>query len=168
MGEMHPYVLGSMGSVATARLKIGDTAGAEVMYRESIHLQNDALPADHPGRANPLLGLGDVLTHTGRLREAEEVLQRALEIREASLPEGHWQVAQARARLGECMLVKGDYQAADSLLRHSFEDFVRDLPDNHYYLLNTCDLLIKLGQRSADDQLISEFTRVRDSVLQTD
>ncbi len=63
-----------------------------------------------------LLGLGTLLTDTGRAREADTRLREGLDIARNALPEDHWLIGSLESALGHCLATEHRFAEAERLL----------------------------------------------------
>ena len=68
-----------------------------------------------------LIGLGKVLTATGKPNEAEPFLREALDGYRKKMPAGHWSSAEAESVLGACLAAQGRFLDAEPLLLQSYQ-----------------------------------------------
>ncbi|MEO8619639.1 MAG: protein kinase [bacterium] len=73
-GPVHPAIALVLGELGDVRNTMGDLAGAERWYRESLRVYTALEPRDFAERASSLGGLALVLETTGRLTLAESLL----------------------------------------------------------------------------------------------
>ncbi|MEP6999537.1 MAG: serine/threonine-protein kinase [bacterium] len=74
VGPVHPAVALVLGELGDVRATMGDLAGAERWYRESLRMYTALEPRDFSERASSLGGLALVLEATGRVTMAESLL----------------------------------------------------------------------------------------------
>ena len=95
---------------ATASLQKGRGAyaEAELSYRQSLSIREEALGPDHPDVAISLNNLGELYREQGRYQDAEPIFQRAIRIREKALGPDHPDTIISRNNLAEIRQVLGE------------------------------------------------------------
>ncbi len=118
--------LGSLQEAHTRRvwagllMGAGQLARAEEEYRAALDMQR--LQADQQAPMVPtLIGLGELLTRSGRAAEADPLLQEALAARRSSLPADAWPIAAPEAAHAACLVALGHTERAEPLLRHALD-----------------------------------------------
>ena len=93
---------------------------AEPLFRETMKLRREKLPADHPSLADTLTQLGDLLVDDHRPREAEAFLEEAISIYRKAFPAGHLSTALAEIRSGICLADLGRFEEAEPRLLQGY------------------------------------------------
>ena len=96
---------------------------AEPLFRETMKLRREKLPADHPNLAEAPLPakLGRTTPWDDhRPREAEAFLEEAISIYRKAFPAGHPSTALAEVRFGICLADLGHYEEAEPRLLQGY------------------------------------------------
>ena len=122
LGETHPSVGFTIAALAGVLDDRGEAAEAERLYRDGLE-RLDATVASHPRTALARLGLGRLLTATGRAYEAEPLLRASLDVLAGSYREDDARIALARRALGEALLAQHRFAEAEPHLVASVATF---------------------------------------------
>ncbi|HEY8505183.1 MAG TPA: tetratricopeptide repeat protein, partial [Gemmataceae bacterium] len=152
-GADHPEVAEALKYLGHLRQAMGDHAGAERHYRESLELFRAALGKFH-------VSVADLLTQTAVARflqgdhtGAELLHQQAVEVALKVVGRDHPASVQCLDALASMYQLLGRYRAAEPLLRANLETLQRAAGDRHPglapHLLRLADLYRALGEPSA-------------------
>jgi eukaryotic-like serine/threonine-protein kinase len=134
---------------------------AEALHRKSLAIWEQLgmdfpeLPGDWYGRARSHHWLGSLLTHTGRLPEAEQELRQALPLAERALAVNsentafRAEVAQINRYIGHVLMQEGREAEAENHYRRSrrlYESLMEDFPDTPEYRNDWCGASGDLGE----------------------
>jgi TonB family protein len=100
----HPDVAVALSGLAFVKLKLGDEASAEALYRDALRIREKVLEPNHTVTIATLERLSETCAARGNFAEALALLHRALPAREASLGANHARVRAARSRIAELEL----------------------------------------------------------------
>jgi serine/threonine-protein kinase len=100
-GDEHPETANSLVNLAAARMRLGDLAEAERLFRVALATKQRLLGRRHPDVAADEVGFAELLMKRGLLAEAESTLVVALATHRETLPPGHGQIAHDLMRLDE-------------------------------------------------------------------
>jgi len=119
-GEKTPYVASALIQVAEGRVLAGDASSAVPMLRQALEIRREEHSATHPDTVLAEVRLGEALTASRKLQEAEQTLRTALkEVRSASFAFSTWRIAEIQSALGACLAALGDASGARDLLEAS-------------------------------------------------
>src|SRR5579871_2005161 len=119
-GEKTPYVALALTQLAEDRVFQNDSAGAVPMLRQAVEIRREENPPAHPEIIFAEVRLGEALTASGELREAEQILRATLnEARSAPFALSAWRIAEIQSALGICLADEGDAKGAKALLEES-------------------------------------------------
>jgi tetratricopeptide (TPR) repeat protein/predicted Ser/Thr protein kinase len=119
-GEKTPYVALALTQLAEDRVFQGDPTGAVPLLRQAVEIRREENPLAHPEIIFAEVRLGEALTASGELREAEQILRATLnEARSAPFALSAWRIAEIQSALGICLAAEGDAMGAKSLLEES-------------------------------------------------
>ena len=119
-GEKTPYVALALTQLAEDRVFQNDPAAAVPMLRRAVEIRREENPPAHPEIIFAEVRLGEALTASGELREAEQILRATLnEARSAPFALSAWRIAEIQSALGICLEAEGDAKGAKSLLEES-------------------------------------------------
>jgi eukaryotic-like serine/threonine-protein kinase len=118
LGNAHPHIAIALAHLADLQYRRKAYAEAETTARDAMALQR-YLPPTHADRARSLVVLGQVLTATGRLQEAEKRLRAAVAIRRAVMTSSNSLLPVTEGALGECLMRQKRYEEAERLLVES-------------------------------------------------
>ncbi len=144
MGEEHLDVAASLNQIGDILSYVGDSAGAEPLFRRALAIYRQLLGDGHPLVAMAAGNLGRTLHKLGDLAGAEVLLRKGLEIRRRFDPEDP-QLAYNARNLGLLLCDRGDYAGAEPPLREAVITFDRC----HYYSGDDCIARIGLGDALA-------------------
>ena len=144
LGDVHPDVAESMGSLASVLRASGDYAESERLFREALALNRKLLGDEHPSVATNLAKLGTLLEAKGDYAAAEGMLREALAIRKKLLGDENPSVAASLNELASLLVAKGDYAAAEAMSRESLAMHERLLGDEHPFVAKSLDQLASL------------------------
>jgi tetratricopeptide (TPR) repeat protein len=134
---------------------------AEALHRKSLAIWEQLgkdfpeVPGDWYGRGRSHHWLGSLLTHTGRLPEAEQELRQALPLAERALAvhsentDFRAEVAQINTYIGDVLMQEGREAAAENHYRRSrrlYESLMEDFPDTPEYRNGWCAVSGDLGE----------------------
>jgi serine/threonine protein kinase len=155
----------TLEELAGNRVRMGDMAGADSLYREAVAIRRRALGDNHPLVARALESQGDFLYHSGKVEQTIEVLQQVLAIRQRGLgpesaPVGRTWVSlgpvYARAnRLGESETA---FETGIGILRRTLGD---RHPDIASALKDYADLKVRQGKLADAEKLARESMAIR-------
>lgn len=106
----------------------GRFSDAEPLFRKSLAILEQTLPAGHPDIATALNNLGFQHQATDRIEEAEDLYKRALVMREAATPQSPLAVADSLNNLAQIYKAQGRIAEAEPLLRRALEIRAEKLP----------------------------------------
>ncbi len=119
-GDDSPDLATTLIDLGVARFYQRDNAQAETLLRQALDIRGKIYPAGHMFIIAAEVRLGEVLTATGKLSEAEALLRAAAQAAHRSpYPLVPWQVAEADSALGVCLARLGHTAAGLALLRSS-------------------------------------------------
>jgi tetratricopeptide (TPR) repeat protein len=116
IGEPTASMFNQLAQFSQAKARYAE---AEPLYRRALAISEASLGPDHPGVANQLSNLGDLLRTTNRLTEAEPLLRRALAISEARLGPHHPGVAIPLSDLAALLDTTDRHDEAELLTRRA-------------------------------------------------
>jgi serine/threonine-protein kinase len=153
----HPYTGATYQSLADIHMKTGDIITAEDYYRQALDIDEKLLDADDMHRSYAMVGLGRLLTHSGRPDEAEALLEAALRMRQKNLPEGHFLIGICQQALGECLLAGKDYEEGVRYLNGALETF-KTMPGKYRSNIESIvDQLIDTHRRTGTPEHIDRY-----------
>ena len=97
----HYEIALNLSNLAAVHAARGDLRAAELMYRQSLAMEEKTIGPDHPDTALTALNLGVLLSEEGRLTEAPVLCELALRSFEASLAPDHPRTAICRKECAE-------------------------------------------------------------------
>ena len=172
LGEEHPDVAASLGSVANATDSLGEFDEAIELYKRVLSIQERTLGPEHPRVANTLNNLGTSYNTAGRRDEAKEMYERALAIRLESLGPNHREVAGSYNNLASVHVHAGDYEKAREAMERALEVKARtigtDHPDYALSLSNLAFIHVKLGNDEQALDLMKQGLAIEESRLGPD
>jgi len=115
LGPGHWREIGAVAELAAVSAELGRDAEAEQLYREALEMRRRAGQAEHPEAVAVLVGLGRLLTRTGRLDQGLATLDRAVRIASDALPASHWRRDDANLALAVALAASGDLPRARTL-----------------------------------------------------
>lgn len=152
-GTSHLNTIIFIHNLGTVELWLQMYGEAESSFREVIELMSNVIPETHPLNAHPHMRLGDLLTITGRVTEAEAHLRRALDLR-VNANSAPVDIAQVQYYLGINLKKQSRFEEAETLLRYALQTRTDVFGEDHEDVLRTKshldDLLAKSGQMNAD------------------
>ena len=154
---------------ATNRVRMGDLAGADSLYREAVELRRRVLGDDHPLVARALENQSTFLYRTGRVDQTIAVLNQVLAIRQRGAgPES--------APVGRTWVSLGPVYAKAKRPKDAqvaFENGIRILkkrlgpthPDVAAALMDYSDLRVQQGRLTDAEKLVREALAIRRQAL---
>jgi tetratricopeptide (TPR) repeat protein/predicted Ser/Thr protein kinase len=116
-GDVHPSVLISRNTLASARKNAGDFTGATALYRESLRQALKLYGDEHTSTASIKMELAECLVGVRRLEEADTLMLAAMATRERLLGEQHADVSLGRTQMARLRMEQRNFTGADSLFR---------------------------------------------------
>ena len=104
---------------------------AEPLYRRALEIREAQLGPDHPGVAQSLNNLAELLRDQAKDDEAEPLHRRALAIREAQLGPDHPDVANSLNSLASLLVAQAKDDEAEPLYRRALEICETQLGPDH-------------------------------------
>lgn len=105
---------------------------AEILFRRSIEIRENAYGSFHEKVAESLRGMGGIMLANGKYTEAEEYYRRALEIQQNRLGHNHPETLTTINNMAILKAWNGDYDSAISLLQESLSERNSVLGTAHY------------------------------------
>jgi tetratricopeptide (TPR) repeat protein len=149
--------LNELGTVAARR---SDYAQAELYFRESLAVQEEALGPAHPEVAVAYNNISFTLIEQGRLEEALPMRRRALETAQTALGDSHENTGWFAYNLGYLLERLDEPGEAEARYREGLAILRRALPDGHYMATTPMaalgDLLTRMGRAAEGEPLLRE------------
>jgi tetratricopeptide (TPR) repeat protein len=137
---------------------MGDIAGAESLYRQSLAIRRKVLDPKHPDIGKALNKLGNIWRQQGRYEEAAASLREALENVRPALGNDNPATADCMANLARVYLAQGRAAAAEPLVRHAVEIRRRVLHEGNWQIASAQSLLgavlVALGRPAEAEPLL--------------
>lgn len=113
--------------------------------------------------------LGDILTRTGELEEAEKLLIRALEIRKRTLGENQLQVADVCLNLGTVYKEMGNLEEAEKQVKEALRIRKLGLSEDHLEIANASSNLgtiyMEMGRYELGEEILLNALAIRKKIL---
>jgi serine/threonine-protein kinase len=123
LGEDHPSTLTARENLAMIEGELGNYRRAESLMRGAIEARRRDSSGNSGGAlldvAQSLVGLGDLLEHSGGRRESERAYRDALAMYRRLIPENHILVGKVLTSLGALLSIDGRAAEAEPLLREA-------------------------------------------------
>ena len=120
LGENHPDLLYSMGTLASILLEAHRLAEAETLYRAEVFAMLPRSPADDVALGNALSGLCSTLLAEGKFTEAEPLARISVALREEKMPDD-WSTFNMQSVLGATLFGQQKYAEAEPLMLCGYE-----------------------------------------------
>lgn len=142
-----PDTLNTMNSLGIATRRLGDTAGAEALYREAY--QASTAPENSDTKLNLLSNLVQAIDYAGRWGEAEPMYKDLIARQERVLGPDHPSTLGSLSNLSVCLIDQGKLSGADgaeAYCRRAVDGLSRRLGANHVDTLLATNNLAKIVQ----------------------
>ncbi len=150
----------------------GRFSDAEPLFKKSLAILEQTLPAGHPDIATALNNLGFQYQATDRIEEAEDLYRRALVMREAATPQSPLAVADSVNNLAQIYKAQGRTGEAEPLLRRALEIRSQHLPATSpllaQSLANLAGALELQGRADAAEPLLRRALEIRKATQSPD
>jgi tetratricopeptide (TPR) repeat protein len=130
-GEDQTCILPLINHVAAYLSRRGRYARAELLFKRSLRVGEQALGPEHPLVAEALHGLADLMLEHGKYARAKLLFQRAIQIREQVLGTDHPSVAISLHSLGALYWRQGLYEQAEQMYQRALQIWERALGPDH-------------------------------------
>ena len=130
LGDRNRYLALTLERQAAAFLLQGNLARAEAKAREALAMAQAYSPEIKLPRASPFMTLGDVLSRTPRLQEAEVCYRQALAIHEQQPTANHPAIVSLKIRLSKLLLERGGWAEAKTLAQEAWDEAVQNFGDH--------------------------------------
>ncbi|HEY6050390.1 MAG TPA: tetratricopeptide repeat protein, partial [Thermoanaerobaculia bacterium] len=110
----HPEIVEALGDYAVALIGVGDLAGAEKVFKETLAMQREVIGEDNAAVATTLENLGGVYLRAKRLDETAKILETVLAMRRKALGEDSEPVARTLANMGTVYMMAGNLEASEA------------------------------------------------------
>jgi hypothetical protein len=152
--------------------KRGQYADAELLFKQSLAIEEKALGPDHPDVGASLNNLALIYRTHGKYIEAEPLYKRSLAIREKALGSDHPDVAQSLNNLAALYYVQGKYTETEPLYKRSLaireKALGSDHPDVSTSLNNLAELYRAQGKYNEAELLHKRSLAIREKALGSD
>ena len=156
-------------NVLAEELQAQGQYGAELLYREALHVTRENFGGRHQHTLASMSNLAMTLAMQGDLAAAEPLSREVLEVMRETLGSRHLDTLNSINNLGQLLQDKGDLAAAELLQREALEAARETLGDRHPSTLtclhNLGVLLQTKGDFAAAESLIREALKVQRATL---
>lgn len=156
-----PDTLNTMNSLGIATRRLGDTAGAEALYREAY--EASTAPETSATKLNLLSNLVQAIDYAGRWAEAEPMYKDLIARQEKALGADHPSTLGSLSNLSVCLIDQGKLdgpEGAEAYCRRAVEGLTRRLgPDHPDTLLATNNLAKIVQDQGRLDEALVLFLR---------
>ncbi len=142
-----PDTLNTMNSLGIATRRLGDTAGAEKLYREAY--EATVAPEDSATKLNLLSNLVQAIDYAGRWTEAEPMYKDLIARQERVLGADHPLTLGSLSNLSVCLIDQGKLsgpEGAEAYCRRAVDGLTRRLGEDHVDTLLATNNLAKIVQ----------------------
>lgn len=142
-----PDTLNTMNSLGIATRRLGDTAGAEALYREAY--EASTAPETSATKLNLLSNLVQAIDYAGRWAEAEPMYKNLIAQQEKVLGPDHPSTLGSLSNLSVCLIDQGKLdgpEGAEAYCRRAVEGLTRRLGADHVDTLLATNNLAKIVQ----------------------
>jgi tetratricopeptide (TPR) repeat protein len=121
LGPEHPRVATELGNIAFLLDRMGRSAEAEPMLRESLRVLRDRLPPDHPTLLTAMVNLGGVWSRLGRLDDAERIIREVAALERARGDDGRIPLTMTLDNLAGVLDRQGRFQEVEAAYREAHD-----------------------------------------------
>ena len=132
LGNVHPYVAGSLNNLAQLYGNTGRHAEAESLYYECLAINKELFGDQHPYIAITLNNLAMTMYKQGHIDEAEKTFRESLAAKRALFGGDHPDVASGLGNLAILLMSKQDYTGAESAFKKAAGIWEKVFPDGHW------------------------------------
>ncbi|RYP79040.1 hypothetical protein DL771_000018 [Monosporascus sp. 5C6A] len=155
-------------NIAASYSVLGKYKEAEVIYRQTIELEEKLLGKEHPSTLASMNNLAEVLKCQGKYKEAEVMHRQTLEL-EKVLSEEHPSTLGSMNNLAEVLRYQGKYEEAEVIYRQTLELREKVLGKEHPSTLssmnNLANVLDSLGKYEEAEAIHRQTLKLRQRVL---
>lgn len=159
LGEEHPFVLETMGSIASVHVELSEYAAAEELLRTVVERSARVLGPEHLRTLAAQTVLANALQRQGRIDEARELLENVIERQRQRGPIALATRLESQHALAELLQRAGELSRAEELAQSTLEAQLELLGETHHATFLTMNLLgmIQVAQgRTVEAQALFE------------
>lgn len=170
--ENHPYLLGTLGNLATSLRQLGDLDTAQEILERIVAGLQASVDEDDRNLLTARMNLALMVRGRGDLHAARGLLEDVLRIRRAILPEDHPDLTAVRVNLAGTLFALGDLEAARVLEEENLSLTARSADDDDPLLQtareNLALSLEQLGDHEGARRLQEKVLEMRAATLPQD
>ncbi len=163
LGDEHPDTLGSIETLAAARVQTGKLDEAESLQKRLLEIRRRVLGEDDPETFTSMNDLGLTFLKSGKLDELEALQREILENRRRVAGEEHSDTASAMSVLASVLRRRGTLDEAEAMLKQSVEIRRRVLGKNRWDTLSSMQRLAAVFEESGK---LDEAEALRREILE--
>jgi non-specific serine/threonine protein kinase/serine/threonine-protein kinase len=159
----------TMEELAGNRVRLGDLASADSLYREAVAIRRRALGDNHPLVARALENQSEFLMHAGKVDQTLEVLQQVLAIRQRGLGPESAPVGRTWVALGPVYAKANRFGESETAFETGIGILRKRLGDHHpdiaSALKDYADLRVRQNKLADAEKLAREGLAIRQERL---
>ncbi len=163
------HVATALAGLGGLRIRQGQYAVAESLYRELVALDPLVRAPDDPRIGRNLRNLGTAIYQQERYAEAESLFYRALAVQEAMFGRDHMDVASTLTNLGALHYMQERYADAEGMYRDALAIYVERLGADHNLVANVHNNLgeaaWKLGRPTEAESRFRDALAIKERIL---